>query len=128
MREIATGLQHIGIPTPCYRESLEFYKKIGFWIQYETQLPDTKDRVSFLKLNGLTVELYENRGIMREAGPIDHICIDVVDIKLAYTYICKMDCIILDQEIRQLPFWERGIQFFTIMGPNHEKIEFCQRL
>ncbi len=128
MRNLITGLQHIGIPTPCYRQSLEFYKKLGFCIQMETQLSDTKDRVAFLELNGLIIELYESRGVIREAGPVDHICIDVTDISLAYAYICKIECILLDQEIQHLPFWERGIRYFTIMGPNHEKIEFCQKL
>lgn len=128
MRNLATGLQHIGIPTPCYRQSMEFYKKLGFCIQMETQLADTKDRVAFLELNGLVIELYENRGVLRDAGPIDHLCIDVTDIGLAYAYICKIDCLILDREIQHLPFWEHGIRYFTIMGPNHERIEFCQRI
>ena len=128
MRDIATGLQHIGIPTTCYRQSLDFYKKIGFCIQEEMQLPDTVDRVAFLELNGLVIELYERRGVIRAESSIDHICIDVRDIRLAFAYINKIDCILLDQEIRTLPFWEHGIRFFTIMGPNHEKIEFCQRL
>lgn len=128
MRDLATGLQHIGIPTPCYRESLDFYKKLGFCIKAETQLAGTKDRVVFLELNGLIIELYESRGVIREAGSIDHICIDVTDINLAFVYINKLGCILLDKEIQYLPFWKHGIRYFTIMGPNHEKIEFCQKL
>ncbi|MDD4797654.1 MAG: VOC family protein, partial [Eubacteriales bacterium] len=31
-------------------------------------------------------------------------------------------------EIKGLPFWNNGVKFFTIMGPNAEKIEFCQIL
>ena len=27
----------------------------------------------------------------------------------------------------ELPFWERGVKYFTILGPNHEKLEFNQR-
>ena len=27
-----------------------------------------------------------------------------------------------------LPFWENGVKFFTIEGPNKEKIEFSQYL
>ena len=34
----------------------------------------------------------------------------------------------LDDHIRFLPFWEYGIKFFTIAGPNREEIEFCEKL
>ena len=30
--------------------------------------------------------------------------------------------------IHFLPFWENGVRFFTIEGPNKEKIEFSQYL
>ena len=26
------------------------------------------------------------------------------------------------------PFWGEGVKFFTIQGPDGEKIEFCERL
>jgi hypothetical protein len=34
----------------------------------------------------------------------------------------------LDQQVNGLPFWENGVKFFTIEGPNKEKIEFCEKL
>lgn len=34
----------------------------------------------------------------------------------------------LDTQVNGLPFWEKGVKFFTIEGPNKEKIEFCERL
>ena len=34
----------------------------------------------------------------------------------------------LDQQVNGLPFWEHGVKFFTIEGPNKEKIEFCEKL
>ena len=30
--------------------------------------------------------------------------------------------------IHFLPFWENGVKFFTIEGPNKEKVEFSQYL
>ena len=30
--------------------------------------------------------------------------------------------------IEELPFWENGVKFFMIKGPNEERIEFCQKL
>ena len=34
----------------------------------------------------------------------------------------------LDDEIHGLPFWANGVKFFTVEGPNGEKVEFCQKL
>ena len=34
----------------------------------------------------------------------------------------------LDTKVNGLPFWENGVKFFTIEGPNKEKIEFCEKL
>ena len=34
----------------------------------------------------------------------------------------------LQDEIHFLPFWDKGVRFFTIKGPNEEKIEFSQFL
>ena len=34
----------------------------------------------------------------------------------------------LDDEIHGLPFWAHGVKFFTVEGPNGEKVEFCQKL
>ncbi|MDD3243533.1 MAG: VOC family protein, partial [Eubacteriales bacterium] len=31
-------------------------------------------------------------------------------------------------EVKGLPFWANGVRFFTILGPNAEKIEFSQML
>ncbi|ETI99992.1 MAG: hypothetical protein Q611_LSC00172G0001, partial [Leuconostoc sp. DORA_2] len=36
---------------------------------------------------------------------------------------------LVDQEIQSIPtFWENGIRYFNILGPNQETIEFCQIL
>lgn len=34
----------------------------------------------------------------------------------------------LDTKIQFLPFWEHGVKFFTVLGPNEEKVEFSQHL
>ncbi|MDD6547520.1 MAG: hypothetical protein PUF40_01165, partial [Blautia massiliensis] len=33
-----------------------------------------------------------------------------------------------NDEVHFLPFWENGVKFFTIEGPNKEKVEFSQYL
>ena len=34
----------------------------------------------------------------------------------------------IETEIQALPFWENGVRYFNIYGPNREKIEFSQML
>ena len=31
-----------------------------------------------------------------------------------------------EDEVQHLDFWQHGIKFFNIEGPNAETIEFCQ--
>ena len=39
-----------------------------------------------------------------------------------------MSSLAMQDEIHFLPFWDNGVRFFTIKGPNEEKIEFSQFL
>ena len=42
--------------------------------------------------------------------------------------ICKRGMNNMNDQINFLPFWENGVKFFTIEGPNKEKVEFGQIL
>ena len=70
-----TGLQHIGIPTNSLDASMEFYQGLGFELFFKT------DRVIFMKLHGLLIELYESEDLSRKSGCIDHISINVKDVE-----------------------------------------------
>lgn len=61
-------------------------------------------------------------------GAVDHIALNVTDIEEIYEIAKKRKYCILDDGIQFLPFWENGVRFFTIFGPNKEKIEFSQYL
>ena len=61
-------------------------------------------------------------------GAIEHVAIDVTDIEQVYKEICDKNMNTLQDEIHFLPFWDNGVRFFTIKGPNEEKIEFSQFL
>ena len=124
----ATGIQHIGIPTNDIETTIAFYKKLGFEIAFETVNKEADERVAFLKLGTLVVETYENKAAKLEAGAIDHVAIDVKDIEEVYSYINKNGLNSTSDTIHFLPFWENGVRFFTIEGPNKEKVEFSQFL
>lgn len=124
MQEYITGIQHLGIPTKDMEATVEFYEKLGFNIAYETIIDGA--RVVFLKLKNMVIETYEDKGATMQSGAIDHVCIDVTDVEKVYEKICGMGFEPLTDEIEFLPFWENGVRFFKIEGPNKEVVEFGQ--
>lgn len=88
----------------------------------------TGQKVAFLKLENLVIETYESDEATMKVGAIDHIAIDVKDIEETYKEVCAMDLNTTNDEIHFLPFWDNGVKFFTIKGPNEEKVEFSQFL
>lgn len=126
LSEYVTGIQHVGIPTNDMKATLAFYEALGFHLAYRTV--NGSERVCFLQLGNLCIETYENGNAALKAGAVDHIAIDVMDIEASYRAVQAMGCDFLGEGISYLPFWERGIRYFVILGPNREKIEFCQIL
>ena len=61
-------------------------------------------------------------------GAIDHVALDVRDIEEIFRYINESGLNSTQDTIHFLPFWENGVKFFTIEGPNKEKVEFSQYL
>ncbi len=126
LKNYLNGLQHIGIPTEKMDETLAFFEKLGFTRAFETM--NEGDRVVFLKLGNLVVETYESDDVKNAYGAIEHVAVDVTDVEAVYKSICAMGLNTLNDEIHFLPFWEKGVRFFTIEGPNKEKVEFSQML
>lgn len=128
LKNYTTGIQHIGIPTNDIEKTIAFYEKLGFETALRTVNEEAGEQVAFLKLKTLVIETYENKAAKMEAGAIDHVAIDVRDIQEVYAYINECGLNTTGDEIHELPFWENGVQFFTIEGPNKEKVEFSQYL
>ena len=128
LKTYSTGIQHIGIPTNDIEKTIAFYKKLGFETALETINKEADEKVAFLKLKTLVIETYENKAAKSESGAIDHVAIDVTDIEEVYQYISEKKLNTTNDTIHFLPFWENGVRFFTIEGPNMEKIEFSQYL
>ena len=128
LREQLNGVQHIGIPTNDIEKTIEFYQNLGFEIAFQTVNEEANEKVVFLKLHTLVIETYENKAAVMQSGAIDHIAIDVKDIEKVYAMINQAGLNSTQDTIHFLPFWENGVKFFTIEGPNKEKVEFSQYL
>ena len=141
IKDFTIGVQHIGIPTNDIKKTIEFFQLLGFDIAFRTI--NGPEEVAFLQLHSLVIETYQNHQAKMEYGAIDHIAIDVKNIDALFEEV-KAKAIeaekvatekqatslfrMLDTQVNGLPFWEKGVKFFTIEGPNKEKIEFCERL
>ena len=121
LREQLNGVQHIGIPTNDIENTIEFYQKLGFEIAFRTVNEEANEKVVFLKLHTLVIETYENKAAVMQSGAIDHIAIDVKDIEKVYAMINQAGLNSTQDTVHFLPFWENGVKFFTIEGPNKKK-------
>ena len=122
------GIQHVGVPTNDMETTVKFYEALGFEVAFQTVNEAANEKVTFLKLGNLVIEAYENKAAKMKAGAIDHVAIDVKDIERVYEMIDREGMNTTNDIIHFLPFWENGVRFFTIEGPNKEKIEFSQYL
>ena len=100
-------------------------------------VPDQNEtvHVAMMRRNDLTLELYQltveqcKEVAARGDGHIDHFALNVIDIDAAYEEIKNAGFEIIEEKAPVfLPFWEHGVRFFTVRGPDGEKIEFSQML
>ena len=122
------GVAHIGLPTNDLKKTIEFYKSLGFEVILETYNEKAKEKVAFLQIQNYCIESSENGQAVMADGAYQHVALDVRDIEEMYKKICENGYEVITDGIEQLPFWDNGVKFFMIKGPNEERIEFCQKL
>lgn len=122
------GTAHIGLPTNDLKKTIEFYEKLGFEVIMETFNEKAKEKVAFLQIKNYCIESFENGQAVMVDGAYQHVALEVENIEETYLKICKDKYEIVTDGIEELPFWENGVKFFMIKGPNQERIEFCQKL
>ena len=126
--DFALGLQHVGLPTNDLKATIAFYESLGFETVYQVKNEAAGEDVAFLRLKNLTIEAYENGQAAMQSGAIDHIAIDVVDVEAAYRLAQEQGYQIVSNGVEFLPFWQKGVKFLILLGPNQERVEFNQYL
>ena len=126
--DFALGLQHVGLPTNDLKATIAFYEGLGFETVYQVKNEAAGEDVAFLRLKNLTIEAYENGQAAMKSGAIDHIAIDVSDVEAAYRLAQEQGYQIVSNGVEFLPFWQNGVKFFILLGPNQERVEFNQYL
>ena len=131
------GLQHLGLPVTDLERSKAFYMQLGFIevMRVDIQPKSETIRVAMMEHTNFIIELYElgleeRREIAtRSDGHIDHVALNVLDIDQAYAEIKAVGIEILEDDAPvYLPFWKNGVKYFTVRGPDGEKVEFNQIL
>lgn len=129
-------IQHIGIPVSNIETSMAFYKRLGF----ETAMQSTFDhqgkqgKVSMMKRDEMIMELYQMPELersqikTRKDGHIDHIAFDVDDIDATFALLNKEGFSVIEEAPVLLNFWKKGCKYCYILGPDKERLEFCQIL
>lgn len=118
------GLQHIGLPTAEVQKTIDFYQGLGFTIATRHDI-NGRD-FAFMKLGNLLIEVIPNDKPTMRTGAVDHICLNVTKIEELYKKIKEAGYKMIDQNIVDIAFWEKGARYFFIEGPNKERIEFCE--
>ena len=126
IKDFCSGIQHLGIPTNDIEKTIRFYEQLGFKVALNTS--NNGEAVAFLQKPPPYIETKENRTAVMRAGAIDHIALDVKNIDALFELVKTKQFPMLDEQVNSLPFWENGVKFFTIVGPNKEKIEFCEKI
>lgn len=130
------AIQHIGIPVADLERSLIFYHNLGFKEVMKSHFESggEKGTAVMMKQNEVMIELYqmppgelvEIRN--RKDGHIDHIAFDVPDIDHVFRTLKDAGYEIEDDKPVHLDFWDKGCRYFTIIGPDGERLEFNQIL
>lgn len=125
LTDFVKGYQHIGIPTDDIKKTVDFYTGLGFKVIWSTVYGGHP--VSFLGLGDILIETYEkDAGASNTIGAIDHIALNCTDI-VACVNEAKASGYVFREGPCYLPYWEHGVEYFTVLGPNHEIVEFIQK-
>ena len=132
------GIQHLAFFVTDLERSKSFYEQFGFKEKLGAEIPMEPEpvKLSFIEFSGLTLELVELPGDdmrkqvgSREDGNVDHVALNVKDIDKAYAELTEAGFKALEEDAPVfLPLWENGTKYFTVRGPDGEKVEFSQIL
>ena len=121
-----TGLAHIGIRVADMDASIKFYvDTLGFELTNEQSMGATK--LAFLNIGTCLLELIQPADFApREAGSIDHIAVEVIDIEPLVCRLIEKGVKFLTDGINVVPELLGGVKNIFFEGPDGERIEFFE--
>lgn len=119
-------LAHVGIPAEDLKKTVAFWEGLGFKEQGRFDTDDQGHQVAFMKADHLMLEIWDSDGAVKKTGAINHISLNVEDADGAFKAAKEEGYNVKEDEVQHLDYWQHGIKFFNILGPNNETIEFCE--
>jgi len=123
-------LQHIGIPVTEINRSQLFYESLGFTCVMENTFihEGSEGQVVMMKYKDIILELNQMPIPSKDKkdGIIDQIAFDVSNIEETFSALKEAGFFPIEKDPVFLPFWEKGCKYFYILGPDGERLEFCQ--
>lgn len=128
-----SSFSYLRMPVADLRVSTAFYEEFGFdflfYLQEEIDgaLRDT----ACLSLGGWIIKLYQREGWGPDStrdSHHDHMALDVRCIGQAFASARALNLQLLHPEPQFLPFWQYGVRFFTLRGPDGQKVELSEML
>ncbi len=117
-----SGVQHIGIPTKNLEIAESFWTKLGFKKTGDFPVGN----VIFMQRDNLVIETWQQDEVAGKPGAINHISMDTTNADKAFVAAKAEGFKLIDTEVQHLAFWEKGIKFFNIEGPDAVIVEFCE--
>ncbi len=124
LKDHVTGYQHIGIPTNDIAKTKEFFMSMGFEPVFETV--NNGEQVCFLSMGPIVIETYQNGRAAMARGAVDHIALDTNDLPSCVRLVRENEYQVVEGPAF-LPFFEHGVAYISIIGPDLEVVEFNQR-
>ena len=131
------GWSHLGIPATNIENSKNFYRQFGFkeTMRADIAVGNQMIPAAMMTKDGFTLEFYQLLGAdlkevaSRKDGCIDHIALQVADVDKAYADVKAAGLAPLeDAPVLLKTFFEKGVKYFNVRGPDGEKVEFIQVL
>lgn len=128
------GWSHLAVKVRDLEASMNFYQGLGFEKTDSGYLdtPEGRLQIGFVGNHGFELELIQMIGSgleelkTRGAGHLDHIALNVEDAKEAFFLAKKEGYQLEDYTVHELPLFEHGVRFFTVLGPDGERVELNQ--
>jgi catechol 2,3-dioxygenase-like lactoylglutathione lyase family enzyme len=129
MKEFIRGFHHYGLPTTDMDATIDFYRKLGAEIVFETNVleEDKPCRVVHLKVADVYVEAYEREKVAGFPGAIDHFAVGTDDIEGAFYEAKRLGLTFAKEEIGVSDYWPGTGRWFHLIGPSGERFEFAEK-
>jgi len=129
------GLHHIGVYTVDRDRSIHFYENmLGFVTTWsdDVPLPAGIFKAAMLRQGSCVIELVQPPDASRVGtvhGPVQHIALEVDDIKEVVVALKAKGAVFESEEITAMPeFTQCGVWHIFIKGPSGERIELVENM